>query len=123
MVVFTKAAFLALGLSAGAYALEAVILADTDRDGRVTLADKRDGRDRWTKELGALFLPNIVDTDGLCSKLALAQSTDDIYGVCNDASDNILRRKDLLAPLLILANTDVPKDAKGYLTLSGTKTK
>ncbi|KAK2590614.1 hypothetical protein QQS21_011697 [Conoideocrella luteorostrata] len=54
------------------------ILADSNRDGKVDLTGDSDlkGKENWTPEFGALFLANIVDTDGRCSS--------QIKGTCGD---------------------------------------
>ncbi|ENH74849.1 Protein-arginine deiminase type-3 [Fusarium oxysporum f. sp. cubense race 1] len=53
--------------------IKADIRADTNRDGQVDLDGFSDtnGKTRWTEKSGAIFLPNIGDTDRRCSKHAL----------------------------------------------------
>ncbi|KAK8015130.1 hypothetical protein PG990_008426 [Apiospora arundinis] len=71
------------------------IRADTNRDGTVDLEGDSDvkGKQQWTASSGAVFLPNIGDTDRRCSKKALSGPalSNEALDDCNDASDNIQR--------------------------------
>jgi protein-arginine deiminase len=69
----------------------------------------------WTAKYGAIFLPNIGDTDRRCSKALLAgpSVTDEKLDDCNDASDNNLRSDQFLAPLRTVPIADVPDDTIG----------
>ncbi|PHH77480.1 hypothetical protein CDD80_544 [Ophiocordyceps camponoti-rufipedis] len=58
--VFT--AFAGVALANKTTSVKVVILADTNRDGKVDEADGISGKETWTSESGAIFLPNIVDT-------------------------------------------------------------
>lgn len=77
-------------------------MADTNRDGRVNASDNVEGKGIWTAARGALFLPNIGDTDRRCSKLISLDTSRPEIDDCHDASDNVLRNADFLAPLLTL---------------------
>ncbi|KAM0665040.1 hypothetical protein ACQRIU_006193 [Beauveria bassiana] len=114
-----KAAVMALGLAASSRALEAVILADTNRDGKLDVTSDAEGKQAWAEGRGALFMANIADTDGRCS----GQITDDTpfadLDKCNDASDNILRNPKFLAPLQTLPNSGLTDAAQGFITVSG----
>lgn len=80
------------------------ILADTNRDGRVDVNGASDmvGKEEWTNDRGALFLANIGDTNGRCALLITEDTLDEEIDLCNDASDDILRNADYLAPLFTL---------------------
>lgn len=96
-------------------AFYATILADTNRDGYIDHLDI-DARQHWTRERGAFLLANVADTDGRCSKLLVAPpppnessngTTYDVnieryLDVCHDATDNILRNPEYLAPIRTL---------------------
>lgn len=121
----SKAAVLALGLSVTSHALKATILADTNRDGKIDITGESDveGKATWTDERGALFLPNIADTDGRCSKLITDAMTDKDIDKCHDASDNVQRNPKYLAPLRTAPNPDLTTSATGAITVSGNHTK
>ncbi|OAQ72042.1 protein-arginine deiminase [Pochonia chlamydosporia 170] len=116
-----KAAVLALGMSATSYGLQATILADTNRDGSVDITGNTDVQDKavWTEERGALFLPNIADTNRRCSSKINANTSNEELDKCHDASDNILRNPKYLAPLRILPNRNLTDSATGVITVSG----
>ncbi|KAI9658793.1 MAG: hypothetical protein M1821_002353 [Bathelium mastoideum] len=103
-------------------AFKADIRADTNRDGIVDLVGDSDAHDKdeWTWNRGAIFLPNIGDTDRRCSKIAVEHLDDmgdaDIEA-CNDASDEIQRAPQYLAPLKTVPMADVPADAVGQISL------
>jgi protein-arginine deiminase len=118
----TKAALLTLASCHGvANALTATILADTNRDGRVDTSGNSDvsGKQTWTAERGALFLPNVVDTDRRCSSTVGVGGYDEMH-LCHDATDNVLRQPKYLAPLRTKPATDASNNAVGTLKLSGT---
>ncbi|TWU74235.1 hypothetical protein ED733_004014 [Metarhizium rileyi] len=114
-----KAAVLALGLATAGYALEAVILADTNRDGKIDVHSDTEGKQAWTEERGALFLPNIADTDRRCSKTITVQTPDTDLDKCHDASDSILRNSKFLAPIKTLPNPGLTDGAQGLIAVSG----
>lgn len=114
-------------MACGCQAFNATILADTNRDGQIDHLDV-DAKQQWTRERGALFLANVADTDGRCTKLlvhppdpyegangttngtASLTASGDEYDIkiesyldaCHDATDNVLRNAMYLAPLRTL---------------------
>ncbi|GKU16439.1 unnamed protein product, partial [Fusarium langsethiae] len=101
--------------------IKADIRADTNRDGRIDLKGTSDviGKTKWSSTSGALFLPNIGDTDRRCSKKALsgpALSNAKLDG-CNDASDNIQRAPRYLAPLKTVPIPSASQNTKGTVTI------
>ncbi|KAM0286069.1 hypothetical protein ACHAQH_001077 [Verticillium albo-atrum] len=126
-VNFQTAAF-AIAFAPLASALNATILADTNRDGVIDVKTDSEGKAEWTKDRGALFLPNIGDSDGRCAAKTAAvrdsldpesNSWDNLILLnnftdsCNDASDNIQRNPKYLAPLQVLPNCGVSASASG----------
>lgn len=99
-----------------AQALDVTILADTNRDGKIDAQTDGQNKASWTNERGAIFLPNIGDTDGRCSANIDINTADTKIDTCNDASDNILRNASYLAPLKVLPVAGLAKDATGSLT-------
>ncbi|KAL9564308.1 hypothetical protein ACKAV7_011499 [Fusarium commune] len=101
--------------------IKADIRADTNRDGRVDLDGFSDTNDKtgWTEKSGAIFLPNIGDTDRRCSKMALSVPalSDEELDDCNDASDNTQRAPEYLAPLKTVPITTVSENANGTVTV------
>lgn len=102
-----------------ATSLKADIRADTDRDGLVDLTDTSDseGKATWTADSGAIFLPNIGDTDKRCSKDLLKGPavSNEKLDRCNDASDNTLRSEQFLAPLRTVPMPSLPDGASGRI--------
>ncbi|KAL2205702.1 hypothetical protein CC79DRAFT_1294344 [Sarocladium strictum] len=97
--------------------LMADIRADINRDGLVDLNGDSDlvGKRQWSSDRGAIFLPNIGDTDRRCSKMLLegpAVDNEDLSS-CHDASDDILRSPLHLAPLRTVPISAAPASAKG----------
>ncbi|MBQ0862178.1 protein-arginine deiminase family protein [Streptomyces sp. RK75] len=85
--------------------------ADTDRDGRVTADDER-GKGQWTRERGALMLPNVDDDRRRCpdADAGGARLSDERIAACNDAADSVVNGKadlDDLAPVRIGAEPRV----------------
>ncbi|OAA36650.1 arginine deiminase type-3 [Metarhizium rileyi] len=115
-----KTAVLALVAAATTHAFKGIILADTNRDGRVDVTGNTDfeGKANWTEKRGALFLPNIVDTGRRCSSQITDDTTESGLAVCNDASDNILRQPQYLAPLRTLPIPNLNSSVTGTITLS-----
>lgn len=111
-----KAAVLALAVATTAYGFKATILADTNRDGHVDVTD-HEGKAYWTEKQGALFLPNIVDTDRRCSSQITENTTESELAMCNDASDNVLRQSQYLAPLRTLPIHNLSNSIMGRITL------
>ncbi|USP81278.1 uncharacterized protein yc1106_08552 [Curvularia clavata] len=101
--------------------LKADIRADTDRDGFVDIEGSADldGKTTWNATYGAIFLPNIGDTDKRCSNALLKGPavSNEKLDACHDASDNVLRNEEFLAPLLTVPMTGLPNDASGRVYL------
>ena len=92
-------------------ALKIEILADSNRDGKIDQADRQDKME-WSDSAGAIFLANIGDTDRRCSDKALneeAPSSEEL-AACNDASDDIQRSPQYMAPLRA---TEIPQGNLG----------
>ncbi|MCB0871915.1 MAG: hypothetical protein H6531_03375 [Actinobacteria bacterium] len=68
------------------------LTADTNRDGAITAAD-RSGHDQWTRERGALYLPNVDDDGRRC--VARTRGSEQ----CDDASDARVNGPEDLADL------------------------
>lgn len=104
--------------------LQADIRADTNRDGVVDLDGDSDvrGKREWTPDLGAIFLPAIGDTDRRCSKKLLEGPAVDNenLGHCHDASDDIMRSPQYLAPLRTVPITNAPESARGRVYIADT---
>lgn len=100
--------------------LKVTILADTNRDGRVRTKGDSDifGKETWTRQRGALFLANIVDTDLRCSSQISNLTSDEEIDKCHDASDNVLRSPRLLAPLLTVPHRRLSSSAIGSIHVS-----
>lgn len=109
----------------GVAQIKADIRADANRDGKVDLKGSSDlvGKLEWTETIGAIFLPNIGDTNRRCSKKALSgpdfsnAKLDD----CNDASDNIQRAPRYLAPLKTAPLPAASKNIKGTVSVPDPK--
>lgn len=79
------------------------------------------GKQKWTESRGALFLPNIGDTDRRCSKQALngPPLPNEELDQCDDASDNVQRAPHLMAPLRTMPIHGLPSDAEGFVSVVG----
>ncbi|EHK19756.1 uncharacterized protein TRIVIDRAFT_231266 [Trichoderma virens Gv29-8] len=109
-----------LGLTRATSAFQATILADSNRDGKVDLADETDDdKTLWTEAYGALFLANIGDTNGRCSSQVTTRTPDGDLSKCNDASDNVLRNSKYIAPLRTLPIQTLSDDAIGSISVLG----
>ncbi|OBT94486.2 hypothetical protein VE01_07200 [Pseudogymnoascus verrucosus] len=102
-------------------ALKADIRADSNRDGIVDIHGRSDLPDKLSdsNDAGAIFLANIGDTDRRCSKLALsgpALSNEEL-AACNDASDDIQRAPQYLAPLRTVPIPKPNPKASGTITI------
>ena len=107
MLSLTRAVVLATGLLFCAQALDIELLADLDRDGRVTSADREVKKDA-TKS--ALLLANIGDTDTRCLRLFTSRLMSlGQYLRCNDADDDQLRNAKYLAPIEVSPCTECKK--------------
>lgn len=106
------------GFSGVSHALQATILADTNRDGKVDAADST-GKATWTEATGALFLANIGDTDRRCSKQIRDTGNDRFvdYSLCHDATDNVQRNAKYLAPVVTLPIQGLSGSATGSVTV------
>lgn len=97
---------LTLALLPGNLALKPEIRADTNRDGvvDVTGTSDLDGKDAWTDQRGAIFLPNIGDSLGRCYTVDRTGQplSDDELALCNDASGNTAVSSEYLAALRTL---------------------
>ncbi|KAL1882883.1 hypothetical protein Daus18300_000521 [Diaporthe australafricana] len=108
---------------------KADIRADTNRDGLVDVTGDTDvnGKDAWNNSSGAIFLANIGDTYRRCSKLATACLSPELsleaLAACNDASDDILRQAEYLAPLRTLPMPDLSPNALGTVSANPASSK
>lgn len=75
------------------------ILADHNRDGVVTAADRISGPDQF-----AIILPNIGDVDARCPSSNDTDYSDDALEACHDAQDNEPRAPDYFAPIKLSAD-------------------
>lgn len=84
----------------------------------VTSGTDANGKDVWTDSSGAIFLANIGDTDRRCSILSLKgpSPSNEALAACNDASDNILRQPQYLAPLQTIPMPDLGDRAVGVVS-------
>lgn len=106
------------------HALKAVILADTNRDGKIDSGDT-EGKSTWTDERGALFLANIGDANQRCSKKYSNLTFEDYADLddgelegCNDASGNVQRNPKYLAPLQTTPIKGLSSDAHGSINVT-----
>ncbi|KAF1737828.1 Protein-arginine deiminase type-3 [Beauveria bassiana] len=98
--------------------VKVVILADSNRDGIVDIegsTDRGPGKESWSNESGALFLPNIGDSSDRCRKL---HEFKDTLVKCNDASDDIQRAPKYLAPLRTVPTPGLNSSAVGRISVS-----
>ncbi|WP_345963191.1 protein-arginine deiminase family protein [Streptomyces sp. BRB040] len=88
--------------------------ADTDRDGLIT-ADDDARKDEWSRERGALMLPNVDDDQERCPTAGSDGSrlSDDSLAACNDAADDVVNGKDDLADLAPVRLGAEPRLAAG----------
>lgn len=90
------------------------ILADYNRDGVVTAADRISGPDQT-----AIILPNIGDVHSRCPSSAAAEYSDDALEACHDAQDNEPRAPDYFAPIKLSAMPQASDAATGRLQAKG----
>jgi protein-arginine deiminase len=99
---------------------QADIRADDRRRGIVELSAKSDWitKAKWTNERGAIFLPNIGDSRMRCSKMAAAQdmSIEELAN-CHDASDDIQRAPQYLAPIRTVPMHDISGSATATVSV------
>ncbi|MFK4083191.1 protein-arginine deiminase family protein [Kribbella sp. NPDC020789] len=101
------------------------LTADVNRDGLLTAADDA-GRDTWTDDRGAIFLPNLDDDERRCRVTpaeldAAGAAVDQKLAACNDAADDRIdgaRDAADLAPLKIDALSNISPEAEGTLTIT-----
>ncbi|TDZ71687.1 Protein-arginine deiminase type-4 [Colletotrichum trifolii] len=118
--------------------IKADIRADTNRDGIIDLSGQSDASDKvvWTEDRGAIFLPNIGDTDRRCSKFTsmyldtcrLSQNCNETYidllfDKCNDAQGTILRSPEHLAHIKTVPIANVPRFVTGSISILDTDEK
>ncbi|MFG2117249.1 protein-arginine deiminase family protein [Streptomyces sp. NPDC048718] len=96
-----------------------LIRADTDRDGLLTPDDDA-GKAAWTRERGALMLPNIDDDQRRCPVAgpAGARLPDDRLADCGDAADPVLDGTADLADLAPVRITAAPVAAGATATVA-----
>lgn len=101
----------------------AEIRADVNRDGVVDITGDTDALDTSISE--AIFLANIGDTDRRCSIQSLQDPTpsNEELSACNDASDDILRQAEYLAPMRTLPMPDVSDQAVGTISANPASSK
>ncbi|KAH8429254.1 protein-arginine deiminase domain-containing protein [Aspergillus melleus] len=101
---------------------KADIRADTNRDGLVDLAGDSDlnGKSHWTETRGALFLPNIGDTDRRCSREALVgpRLSNARLDDCHDAADDIQRAPELMAVVRTVPMSGLSSNATGSISIA-----
>ncbi|MCY1646621.1 protein-arginine deiminase domain-containing protein [Caulobacter sp. SL161] len=95
-----------------------VILADTNRDGVVTMADA-DDKAVWTSQRGAILLPNIGDSAKRCSDVSNPNITDAQLEACNDAEGDVARAPDYFAPVMTLPTQGASNSASGQVAAIG----
>ncbi|KAF5120469.1 Protein-arginine deiminase type-3 [Metarhizium anisopliae] len=106
---------------AQAATFKADIRADSNRDGKVDTegsSDLGEGKETWSEETGALFLPNIGDTLDRCRGLYKNQDANSALVKCNDASDDIQLASKYLAPLRTVPISGLSSSAVGRISVS-----
>ncbi|MBC2668437.1 protein-arginine deiminase family protein [Novosphingobium piscinae] len=93
------------------------ILADSNRDGVVTAAD-RAGKTEWTATHGAILLPNIGDSAKRCPGASDSVS-DAALEECNDAQGDVPRAPDLFAPVRTMPIAGLSAKAGGQIVPVG----
>lgn len=100
---------------------EVDIRADSNRDGTVDIHGTADLPDKheWSNTAGAIFLANIGDTDRRCSKIALEGPplSNEELAACNDASDDVQRAPQFMAPLRTVPIPDLDDSAVGRVSI------
>lgn len=105
-----------LQISVAAATLSLQILADTNRDGVVDEGDAT-GKQTWTAERGAIFLPNIGDHQLRCPAVDLAGQplSNHELAACNDASGDTLITPEFAAPIRTTSLQNLSSEAKGSI--------
>ncbi|KAK2791934.1 hypothetical protein FQN52_004376 [Onygenales sp. PD_12] len=100
---------------------QADIRADSNRDGIIDLDGDTDLADKLSSSnnAGSIFLANIGDTDRRCSKLALLGKplSNEELSACHDASDDIQRSPQFMAPLRTIPIPNLSPDASGSVAI------
>jgi protein-arginine deiminase len=111
-----------LGITTAAFARRIDIRADFNRDGFVDISGDSDclGKTKWTEDHGAIFLANIGDSDRRCSQNASSLSNE-VLGECHDASDDVQRAPQYLAPIRTLPITKISDSATGTISVPDPK--
>jgi protein-arginine deiminase len=117
--------FLSACRIASYFSLKADIRADTNRDGFVDVTGDSDisVKSTWSRDRGAIFLANIGDTQRRCSRALLDSNkkpSNEELAACHDASDNIQRAPQYMAPLRTVPLKDIPHSTKGYISIPNT---
>ncbi|KAF7594843.1 hypothetical protein BBP40_008173 [Aspergillus hancockii] len=102
MKAFTFSALLVTaGVTSLCLGLTVDIRADSNRDGVVDLYGPTDLTEKLksSNSAGAIFLPNIGDTDRRCSRLITNTTSNEELDTCHDASDDIQRAPEFMAPM------------------------
>ncbi|KAL2128552.1 hypothetical protein VTI74DRAFT_9024 [Chaetomium olivicolor] len=98
--------------------LSPTVLGDTNRDGIINELDNI-GKHDWAARRGAIFLPNVGDSDHRCPVVDLtgAPLSNDELWRCHDASGDHLLPSSAryAAPLLTLPLSDISDDAVGRI--------
>ena len=101
------------------HAFSPAIRADSNRDGVVDLDGSTDAvnKDFWSKDHGAIFLPNIGDAQGRCHFTdRRGQELSDIeLASCNDASGDTLITPEYLAPLRTVPIQNIGNNATAHI--------
>lgn len=111
------------GNEKGQPAFKADIRVDTNRDGVVDVQGETDvqGKDAWTETSGAIFLANIGDSGGRCKKLAEGQGPaammTETLSLCHDASDDVQRAPQYMAPIRTVPISGLSDSATGTVTV------
>ncbi|KAG8416958.1 hypothetical protein J3459_013090 [Metarhizium acridum] len=109
-------AHIRLGLASVSQALNPVILADTNCDGKVDVEGGTDlaGKDTWTEQTGALFSTQHCHGDG-----SDPSPPNEELDECHDAVDNVLRNSKYLAPLKTAPMPDLSNSSTGSVAVLG----
>ncbi|KAH8431102.1 uncharacterized protein LDX57_008763 [Aspergillus melleus] len=102
------------------FGLHADIRADSNRDGYVDVHEESDLVQKldWDKN-GAIFLPNIGDTDLRCEKLFESGNITSFedFAACHDASDDVQRAPRYMARLATVPAKNISDDAWGTIEI------
>ncbi|RMZ71444.1 arginine deiminase type-3 [Pyrenophora seminiperda CCB06] len=97
------------------------IRTDTNRDSTVDITGLSNSNDKneWSADSGAIFLPDIGDTNRRCSNALLKGPavSNEKFDKCNDAFDNSMRSEQFVAPLRTIPMPGLPNDASGRVSI------